>query len=62
LAPQMAQAKYISALSNNLDEDDESKDFERRVRIAELAIKEKDIDTNVEITRMQMANSNRNNQ
>ena len=62
LAPQMAEAKYISALSNNLDEDNESKDFERRVKIAELAIKEKDIDTNVEITRMQMAGNNSNNQ
>jgi hypothetical protein len=58
LAPQLAQAKYISALSNNLDEDGESKDFERRVKIAELAIKEKDIDTNVEITRMQMSGNN----
>jgi uncharacterized membrane protein len=61
LAPQMAQAKYISALSNNLDEDDESKDFERRVKIAELSLKEKDIDTNVEITRMQMSNQNNMN-
>ena len=56
IAPQMAQAKYVAALSNNLDEDDESKDFERRVKIAELALKEKDIDTNVDITRMQMSN------
>ena len=56
LEPQMAQAKMIAALSNNLNEDDETKDFERRVKVAELAIKEKDIDTNVEITRMQMAN------
>jgi hypothetical protein len=62
IAPQMAQAKYISALSNNLDEDDESKDFERRVRIAELSLKEKDIDTNVEITRMQMSNQNNTTQ
>ena len=56
LEPQVAQAKMIAALSNNLNEDDETKDFERRVKVAELAIKEKDIDTNVEITRMQMAN------
>jgi hypothetical protein len=58
LAPQMAQAKYISALSNNLDEDDESKDFERRVRIAELSLKEKQIDQDAEVVRMQMQNSN----
>jgi hypothetical protein len=58
LAPQMAQAKYISALSNNLDEDDESKDFERRVKIAELSLKEKQIDQDAEVVRMQMQNSN----
>jgi hypothetical protein len=45
----------ISALSNNLDEDSEAKDFERRVKLAEIMLKEKDIDSNMEITRMQMA-------
>jgi len=53
--PQIAQAKVISALSNNLDEDSEAKDFERRVKLAEIMLKEKDIDSNMEITRMQMA-------
>jgi hypothetical protein len=56
LEPQLAQAKMISALSNNLDEDQESADFERRVKLAEIMLKEKDIDSNMEITRMQMAN------
>ena len=55
LEPQLAQAKMISALSNNLDEDQESADFERRVKLAEIMLKEKDIDSNLEITRMQMA-------
>jgi hypothetical protein len=54
LEPQLAQAKMISALSNNLDEDSEAKDFERRVKLAEIMLKEKDIDSNLEITRMQM--------
>jgi hypothetical protein len=54
--PQLAQAKMISALSNNLDEDQEAADFERRVKLAEIMLKEKDIDSNMEITRMQMAN------
>jgi hypothetical protein len=55
LEPEVVRAKLVAALSNNLDEDQESKDFERRARIAELMLKEKDIETNVEITRMQMA-------
>jgi hypothetical protein len=55
LEPQLAQAKMISALSNNLDEDQEAADFERRVRLADIMLKEKDIDSNMEITRMQMA-------
>lgn len=54
IAPQVAQAKYIAALSNNLNEDDESKDFERRVKLAEIALKEKDIDSNERIALAQM--------
>jgi hypothetical protein len=55
LMPKEVEAKYISALSNNLDEDNEAKDFERRMRIAELALKEKDIESNerIAITQMQ---------
>ena len=54
IAPQVAQAKYIAALSNNLNEDNESKDFERRVKLAEIALKEKDIDSNERIALAQM--------
>lgn len=43
LAPQLAQAKLTAALSTNLNEDNESKDFERRARITELMLKEKDL-------------------
>lgn len=57
IAPQLANAKYISALSNNLNEDNETKDFNQRAKLAELMLKEKDIDTNVDITRMQMQGS-----
>jgi hypothetical protein len=53
LAPQIAQAKTIAALSNNLDEDNEGKDFERRVKLAELMLAEKDIDSNEQIAKMQ---------
>jgi hypothetical protein len=52
--PQIAQAKLVSALTNNLNEDNESKDFERRVRLAEIALKEKDIDSNERIAMTQM--------
>lgn len=41
-------------MSNNLNEDDEGKDFERRVKLAELLLKEKDINSNENIAKMQM--------
>ena len=43
LAPQLAQAKLAAALSNNLNDTNETKDFERRARITELMLKEKDL-------------------
>ena len=55
VTPQLAQAKLIAALSNNLNENDESADFARRVKLAELAIKEKDIDSNERIALAQMS-------
>lgn len=61
VTPQLAQAKLVAALSNNLDDDGESKDFEKRARIAELMMKEEeinvkkaDIASNERITRAQM--------
>ncbi len=51
--PQLTQAKLISALSNNLNEDNESADFERRVKMAEIALKEEDIRSNERIAVMQ---------
>ena len=53
IAPQVAQAKLIAALSNNLDEDSEGKDFERRVKLAELALKQEDIQSNERIAALQ---------
>lgn len=52
--PQLTQAKLVSALSNNLSDDDETKDFERRVKLADLMLKEKQIDQDSEVVRMQM--------
>lgn len=58
VAPELARAKVISALSTNLNEDNESKDFERRVKLAEIALKEKDIDSNERIAIAQMQAKN----
>ncbi len=58
VAPELARAKVISALSTNLNEDNESKDFERRVKLAEIALKEKDIDSNERIAIAQMQSKN----
>ena len=67
LAPQLAQAKLTAALSTNLDDTNEAKDFERRARITELMLKEKDLSIkeqdsirNERITMLQMDKSNRN--
>jgi hypothetical protein len=56
VAPQLAQAKFISALSTNLDEDNESKDFQRRVKMTELMLKQEDIQSNERIATLQMLN------
>ena len=53
VTPEVAKAKVISALSNNLDENNEAKDFERRVKLAELALKEKEIDQNLKVVELQ---------
>ena len=55
IAPEEARARVIAALSNNLNENNESADFERRVRLAEIMLKEKDIDSNERIAMAQMA-------
>ena len=54
IAPKIANARMIAALSNNLDDDNEGKDFERRAKIAELMLTEKDITSNENIAKMQM--------
>ena len=54
LAPREVNAKVISALSNNLDDNAEGADFEKRAKIADLMLKEKDINSNERIAKMQM--------
>ena len=52
-APKLIEAKLVAALSNNLQNGEEDKSFNRRVQIAELALKERDIDSNEEIAKLQ---------
>lgn len=54
LAPEEVKARMLSALSNNLNEDNEAKDFEKRVKMAELMLKEQDIASNERIAKMQV--------
>jgi len=54
--PQVAQAKLAAALATNLEDGGaDDKEFERRAKIAELMLKEKDIDSNERIAMTQMA-------
>jgi len=69
LAPQLAQAKLTAALSTNLDDTNETKDFERRARITELMLKEKDLQIkeddskrNERITMLQMNKKKENDE
>ena len=61
MAPQLAQAKIVSALSTNLDDTNESKDFERRFKMTELMLKQEDINSNERIAALQMASKKQQN-
>ncbi len=56
IEPEIARAKLVAALSNNLNDNNEQQDFERRAKIAELMIKERDIESNERIALTQMSN------
>jgi hypothetical protein len=55
LMPQEVQAKVISATTKNLPAGNESAEFDKRVKIAELMLKEEDIKNKGKIVQMQMA-------
>jgi hypothetical protein len=65
LMPEESRAKLVAALSTNLKTGEgDDKEFERRVKVADLMLKEKNIDLkekdmvqNAEIVKMQMQNS-----
>jgi len=62
LMPQEAQAKSMAAITKNLpnESDTASKEFDKRVKIAELMLKEADIKNKSKIVELQMANKQEN--
>jgi hypothetical protein len=55
LMPQEVQAKVIASTTKNLPAGNESAEFDKRVKIAELMLKEEDIKNKGKIVQMQMA-------
>jgi hypothetical protein len=61
LKPAEVQARIAASASKYLsDSNDPTAEFERRVKIADLALKEKDIDTKADIARLQVIASRQN--
>jgi len=62
LLPQEVQAKNMAAVTKNLPNEDEaaSREFDKRVKIAELMLKEADIKNKSKIVELQMANKQEN--
>ena len=54
LMPEELRAKVISSLSTNIDGQNQDNEFEKRAKIAELLLKEKDIDNKGKIVELQM--------
>lgn len=52
--PDLTKAKLVAALSTNLDNDNESADFEKRVKLADLMLREKELDQNLKVVELQM--------
>lgn len=55
LMPEEVRVKALSAVSRNLPDQDAAAnaEFDRRIKIAELLLKEKDIDSNLEVVKLQ---------
>ena len=58
LMPQEMQAKIIASSTKNLPQGNESNEFDKRVKIAELMLKEADIKNKSKIVELQMAEKN----
>lgn len=57
LAPEELKVRVISSLSTNIDGQNQDKEFEKRAKIADLMLKEKDIDNKGKIVELQMQKS-----
>jgi len=57
LLPEELKAKVISSLSTNIDGQNQDNEFEKRAKIADLMLKEKDIDNKGKIVELQMQKS-----
>lgn len=60
LMPQEVQAKVIASTTKNLPQGNESNEFDKRVKIAELMLKEADIKNKSKIVELQMNNARNN--
>ena len=58
LLPEELKAKVISSLSTNIDGQNQDNEFEKRAKIAELMLKEKDINNKGKIVELQMQKNN----
>jgi hypothetical protein len=58
--PQEVQAKIIASTTKNLPQGNESNEFDKRVKIAELMLKEADIKNKSKIVELQMNNAKSN--
>lgn len=57
LLPEELKAKVISSLSTNIDGQNQDNEFEKRAKIADLMLREKDIDNRGKIVELQMQKS-----
>ena len=60
LLPQEAETKRLEAIARNLGESEDEKEFNRRAKLAELVLKEREIASKEEIVEQQMRQSNGN--
>jgi hypothetical protein len=60
LMPQEVQAKVIASATKNLPAGNETNEFDKRVKIAELMLKEADIKNKSKIVELQMNNARNN--
>lgn len=60
LAPEEVKAKIISSISTNINGQNQDGEFEKRAKIAELMLKEKDINNKGKIVEMQMQKQQQN--